>query len=102
MSKNIKLLQMAWNCINDSLRTDVSLRYSSETIACAAIFISARKLHVPLPRNPYWFEVLGVEETDIHGWCYRIMALYNRKKRMKHDDLEKHINAFKHKHRRVK
>ena len=35
---------------------------------------------VPLPKNPSWFDVLGVEEDDIKDCCYRIMCLYDRKK----------------------
>lgn len=32
--------------MNDSLRTDVFLRFSAETVACACIFLSARVLQV--------------------------------------------------------
>ena len=100
--------------MNDSLRTDVFVRYAPETIATACIYLSARKLKVilfqiygtivvdktilckiwctiivniifidtkvPLPKNPSWFDVLGVEEDDIKDCCYRIMCLYDRKK----------------------
>ena len=45
--------------MNDSLRTDVFVRYPPETIAVACIYLSARKLKEPLPKNPSWFEVLG-------------------------------------------
>ena len=37
-------------------------------------------LQVPLPKNPSWFDVLGVEEDDIKDCCYRIVCLYDRKK----------------------
>ena len=57
--------------MNDSLRTDVFVRYPPETIAVACIYLSARKLKEPLPKNPAWFEVLGVEEDDIKDCCYR-------------------------------
>ena len=68
------------NFMNDSLRTDVFVRYPPETIAVACIYLSARKLQVPLPKNPAWFDVLGVEEDDIKDCCYRMICLYNRKK----------------------
>lgn len=87
---------MAWNFINDSLRTDVYLRYSSETIACSAIYLTARKMDVPLPRNPHWFLVLDVKEEDIHDWCYRISHMYNRKEKVSLDILEKYIHIAKH------
>ena len=66
--------------MNDSLRTDVFVRYPPETIAVACIYLSARKLKEPLPKNPSWFEVLGVEEDDIKDCCYRMICLYNRQK----------------------
>lgn len=66
--------------MNDSLRTDVFVRYPPETIAVACIYLSARRLSVPLPRNPAWFEVLGVEEDDIKDCCYRMICLYDMKK----------------------
>jgi len=34
------------NYMNDSLRTDVFLRYSAEAIACACIELAARNLQV--------------------------------------------------------
>ena len=68
------------NFMNDSLRTDVFVRYPPETIATACIYLSARKLKVPLPKNPSWFDVLNVEEDDIRDCCYRIVCLYNGKK----------------------
>ena len=66
--------------MNDSLRTDVFVRYPPETIAVACIYLSARKLKVALPKNPSWFQVLSVEEDDIKECCYSMICLYNRKK----------------------
>ena len=68
------------NFMNDSLRTDVFVRYPPETIAVACIYLSARKLKVALPKNPSWFQVLAVEEDDIKECCYSMICLYNRKK----------------------
>ena len=68
------------NFMNDSLRTDVFVRYPPETIAVACIYLSARKLKVALPKNPTWFQVLAVEEDDIKECCYSMICLYNRKK----------------------
>ena len=76
--------------MNDSLRTDVFVRYPPDTIAVACIYLSARKLRIALPKAPAWFQVLGVEEDDIKDCCYRMVCLYNRKKVRK--DL---INSFK-------
>ena len=59
--------------MNDSSRTDVFVSYPPETIAVACIYLSARKLKEPLPKNPSWFNVLGVEEDDIKDCCYRLV-----------------------------
>ena len=66
--------------MNDSLRTDVFVRYTPETIAVACIYLSARKLKVALPKSPSWFDVLGVEEDDIKDCCYRMICPYKREK----------------------
>merc|ERR1712150_433343 len=94
--ENMELQQMSWNFMNDSLRTDVFVRYAPETIATACIYLSARKLKVPLPKNPSWFDVLGVEEDDIKDCCYRIMCLYDKKK-PNHDDLERKVEELRRK-----
>lgn len=46
-----RLLQKAWNHMNDGLRTDIFLRYSPETIACACIYLSARLVKVSFYQN---------------------------------------------------
>ncbi|XP_053378656.1 cyclin-L1-like [Mercenaria mercenaria] len=53
-NQNQKLVQCAWNYMNDSFRTDVFVRYNPETIACACIWLAARQLQVPLPNSPPW------------------------------------------------
>jgi hypothetical protein len=37
--------------MNDSFRTNVFVRFPPETIACACIYLAARKLQVVLKRN---------------------------------------------------
>ncbi|CAL8337033.1 unnamed protein product [Lota lota] len=74
--KNTPLVQMAWNYMNDSLRTDVFLRYSAETVACACIYLSARALQIPLPEHPAWFLLFGSAEEDLKEICRRILRLY--------------------------
>ncbi|XP_037938671.1 cyclin-L1 isoform X2 [Teleopsis dalmanni] len=78
--KHEMFMQMAWNFMNDSLRTDVFMRYNPETIACACIYLSARKLGIPLPNTPPWFGVFRVTEEDILDISYRVMELYTRAK----------------------
>lgn len=42
------LFLLARNYMNDSLRTDVFLRFSAETVACACIYLSAKLLQVSI------------------------------------------------------
>merc|ERR1719449_426733 len=86
--QNMELQQMSWNFMNDSLRTDVFVRYAPETIATACIYLSARKLNIALPKKPAWYELLNVEEDDIRDCCYRIICLYQRTKPVA-EDLDK-------------
>lgn len=78
--QNQKLMQMAWNYMNDSLRTDVFVRYHPETIACACIYLTARKINIPLPSQPSWYGIFKVSKDDIIDVCYRICELYRRPK----------------------
>ncbi|XP_043079603.1 cyclin-L1-like isoform X2 [Puntigrus tetrazona] len=75
--KNTGLVQMAWNYMNDSLRTDVFLRFRAETIACACIFLSARVLQIPLPDQPPWFLLFGASEQDLIEISSCILRLYS-------------------------
>ena len=89
-----KFVQMSWNFMNDSLRTDGFVRYQPETIACACMYLSARKLNIPLPKKPSWYEILNVEEDDIRDCCYRIISLYQRSKPVQ-EELEKVVDSLK-------
>lgn len=77
---NREMLQLAWNYMNDSFRTDVFVRYQPETIACACISLSARKLNINMSTSPPWFVIFKVQESDLIDACFRIMELYHRGK----------------------
>lgn len=66
--------------MNDSLRTDVFVRYQPEPVACACIYLTARKLQLPLPKSPSWYSIFGVTEAEIRDIAVRILKLYNRPK----------------------
>ncbi|XP_075460906.1 cyclin-L2 isoform X3 [Ascaphus truei] len=66
--------------MNDSLRTDVFVRFSPETIACACIYLAARTLEISLPNRPHWFVLFGSSEEDIKEICFQFLRLYTRKK----------------------
>lgn len=89
--------------MNDSLRTNVFVRYFPETIACACIYLAARQLKISLPEAPTqnisWWEVFRVSETSIRSICYEILRLYSRAK-PKVFELETKLNEL-HERRRV-
>ena len=68
------------NYMNDSFRTNVFVRYSPETIACACIYLAARKLQFCLPNNPPWFVLFDAREDDLKDISLDILRLYTRKK----------------------
>jgi cyclin L len=60
-----ELLQEAWNLANDSLRIPLCVRHKSEVVACGLLFLAARRLSVPMPENPPWWEVFGVSQSQL-------------------------------------
>ncbi|XP_041988781.1 cyclin-L1 [Aricia agestis] len=92
--KNKQLMQMSWNYMNDALRTNVFMRFPPETIACACIYLTARKIGLPLPNNPHWFLLFKVTEEDIREVSMCILQLYKRPK-VNPDDLESKVDMLK-------
>jgi hypothetical protein len=74
------LSQLAWNYLNDSMRLDVSLRYTAQELACAAIYMSARCLQHPLPGNPPWWKLMTDDIDKIYEISERILSLYGLSK----------------------
>ena len=52
--------------MNDSFRTDVFVRHPPETIACACIFLAARKLEVSVAKLPLKF---CIDLATLASWC---------------------------------
>ncbi|CAK8696971.1 unnamed protein product [Clavelina lepadiformis] len=90
MEKNQKLVQTAWNYMNDSLRTSVFVKHTPETIACACIYLAARVLRIPLPNQPHWFYLFNATEDEIQKISLEILHVYQKKK-ANHDSLEKQV-----------
>lgn len=101
LERHANLMQYSWNYMNDSLRTDVFVRYQPETVACACIYLTARKLKLPLPKNPAWYTIFGVRERDIRDVCVRILRLYNRPK-PNVEELEKRADELRRKYQDAK
>ncbi|XP_063717291.1 cyclin-L1-like [Symsagittifera roscoffensis] len=71
-----RVLQTAWNYMNDGLRTNIFVRYSPVTIACACIYLSARQHKVVFPSQPPWFEVFKCTEDQLKDVAVNIMYVY--------------------------
>ncbi|XP_036316884.1 cyclin-L2 isoform X2 [Pipistrellus kuhlii] len=93
--RNQHLVQTSWNYMNDSLRTDVFVRFQPESIACACIYLAARTLEIPLPNRPHWFLLFGATEEEIQEICLKILQLYTRKK-VDLTQLESEVEKKKH------
>uniref|UniRef100_A0A672MJG8 Cyclin-L1-like n=1 Tax=Sinocyclocheilus grahami TaxID=75366 RepID=A0A672MJG8_SINGR len=92
--KNQTLVQTAWNYMNDSLRTNVFVRFQAETIACACIYLAARVLQISLPSRPLWYLLFGATEEEIKDICVTTLKLYTRKK-PNYELLEKEVDKRK-------
>ncbi|KAJ3053389.1 hypothetical protein HK097_004396 [Rhizophlyctis rosea] len=78
LTSNEKLMQRAWNYMNDSCRTIVSVCYQPSVIACAVIFLAARFSEVKLPTNPPWWDLFEADLEDMEIICGHILNLYQR------------------------
>uniref|UniRef100_A0A1I8BNX0 CYCLIN domain-containing protein n=1 Tax=Meloidogyne hapla TaxID=6305 RepID=A0A1I8BNX0_MELHA len=99
INRSKELLQKAWylSYMNDGLRTDMFLRYTPETIACACIQLAAKTVEHPviLPKSPFpWFELFDASDRDIRLISQMLMCLYTRTTAPSldfiHSQLEKH------------
>ncbi len=59
-----EIAQRAWNFLNDAMRRDICLRYKPESIATAAIYLSARVLQIALPEQAgaCWYELFDTSK----------------------------------------
>jgi len=92
--ENKPLAQSSWNYMNDALRTDVFVRHTPETIACACIWLAGRKLRIPLPESPPWYYIFKISTQDIEAVAASILKLYVRKK-VKLETLETRVEEIR-------
>lgn len=74
--ENTKLLQKAWNYMNDSLKTPVFLFHQAQNIACSCIYLASLNLKIPLPINPPWWLIFNVKENELIDISKQILYLY--------------------------
>lgn len=81
-----ELANTSWGFLNDSMRLDISLRFEAQTIACAAIFLAARKIGVVLPegsgdgQDGPWWETFSARTEDVLAVCDEILSIYSTPK----------------------
>ncbi|KAG2450468.1 hypothetical protein HYH02_004969 [Chlamydomonas schloesseri] len=75
-----ELQQLAWNMLNDSLRTTLCVRFKGHVVAAGAIYLAARRLQVPLPSSPAWWEAFKVPTDQMVEVVLALDALYRRPK----------------------
>ncbi|KAJ1555456.1 Cyclin-L2 [Nowakowskiella sp. JEL0078] len=73
-----RVVQKAWNYLNDGLRTNIYVCYQPTTIACAAIFLTTRQLEIKLPDKELWCGVFDADYSEILEISYKMMTLYDR------------------------
>ena len=74
------MAQAAWSFLNDSMRTDCCVRHEARVIACAAVYVAARSLSVPLPLQPRpWWELFETSREEMLLVCGRVLALYGER-----------------------
>lgn len=91
ISDNTKLVQLAWNYMNDGLRTLVFVRFSPEVIACACLHLGCIKLQIPMPEWWVNFDVTTEQVEEVGG---EILSLYSQPRRFE-EDMFAELNALK-------
>eukprot|EP01119_Soliformovum_irregulare_P025194 TRINITY_DN9263_c0_g1_i1.p1 TRINITY_DN9263_c0_g1~~TRINITY_DN9263_c0_g1_i1.p1 ORF type:complete len:408 (-),score=65.74 TRINITY_DN9263_c0_g1_i1:3-1226(-) len=72
-----KLAQVAWNFVNDSLRTNLCLQFRPQLVAAGAIFLATKYLRYKIPegRVPWW-ELFDAKLADLEEISQQILELY--------------------------
>lgn len=76
LESNQKATQHAWSFLNDALQTEVYALYQPPTLACMAIFLTARDLGIALPTSPPWWELFDVREEEMVSASGYLKSMY--------------------------
>ncbi|RLM55297.1 cyclin-T1-3-like [Panicum miliaceum] len=74
------LAQVAWNFVNDGLRTSLCLQFKPHHIAAGAIFLAAKFLKVKLPSDgeKVWWQEFDVTPRHLEEISNQILELYEQ------------------------
>jgi hypothetical protein len=89
----LRLIQIAWNYCNDSLRLDIFIKYSKVVVACACIQMACEDTGMLLPKSTEglnWFNLFVSNEHEVLEAIRIIKKLYHRKQ-VDPSGMERHI-----------
>jgi cyclin T len=76
------LAQVAWNFVNDGLRTSLCLQFMPHHIAAGAIFLAAKFLKVKLPSDgekvSHWWQEFDVTARQLEEVSNQMLELYEQ------------------------
>lgn len=74
------LAQVAWNFVNDGLRTSLCLQFKPHHIAAGAIFLAAKFLKVKLPSDgdTVWWQEFDVNPRQLEDVSNQMLELYEQ------------------------
>ncbi|XP_020579558.1 cyclin-T1-3-like [Phalaenopsis equestris] len=74
------LAQVAWNFVNDGLRTSLFLQFKPHQIAAGAIFLAAKFLKVKLPSDgeKVWWQEFDVTPRQLEDVSNQMLELYEQ------------------------
>ncbi|EPS71979.1 hypothetical protein M569_02776, partial [Genlisea aurea] len=74
------LAQVAWNFVNDGLRTSLCLQFKPHHIAAGAIFLAAKFLKVKLPHDgeTSWWQEFDVTPRQLEEVSNQMLELYEQ------------------------
>ncbi|XP_019413520.1 PREDICTED: cyclin-T1-3-like [Lupinus angustifolius] len=84
------LAQVAWNFVNDGLRTSLCLQFKPYHIAAGAIFLAAKFLKVKLPSDgeKVWWQEFDVTPRQLEEVSNQMLELYEQNRIAPSNDVE--------------
>ncbi|KAL6201880.1 hypothetical protein ACLB2K_025592 [Fragaria x ananassa] len=84
------LAQVAWNFVNDGLRTSLCLQFKPHHIAAGAIFLAAKFLKVKLPSDgeKVWWQEFDVTPRQLEEVSNQMLELYEQNRATASNEVE--------------